>query len=219
MATITKCQPGQPPVQEPPISVFGTALENIAAGQICELDLDTGVIRVRPGDNNEGDTMETAKQEARKHENDLVNSPAHYAAGKIEVAEALEDWDMNFRRGNAIKYIARAGKKLSAPEVQDLEKAIWYLKREIELIKAANEGREPCKPKDMVKDDARSPRKWEPEDYTFMGHWQRVHGILPLIAGDAKNELWAFVPDFITGAQAVKLANLGNCGVLGKMPR
>ena len=60
---------------------------------------------------------------------DPVNKPAHYTAGKIEVIDAIEDWHLDYHRGNAVKYIARAGKKDPAKTVQDIEKAIWYLKR------------------------------------------------------------------------------------------
>lgn len=78
-----------------------------------------------------------------------VTHPTHYNAGRIEVIEAIEDWKLNFHRGNAVKYTARAGKKDSAKEIEDLEKAVWYLKREIETLKAANEGRSPIRPNDM----------------------------------------------------------------------
>ena len=61
--------------------------------------------------------------------------PSHYTDGKIEVIEAIEAWKLNFHRGNAIKYIARAGKKNPEKEIEDLEKAVWYLKREIERLK------------------------------------------------------------------------------------
>ncbi len=67
---------------------------------------------------------------------DLVNHPPHYKAGGIEVIDFIEAKDLNFRLGNAVKYISRAGKKASDP-VQDLEKALWYLKREIDARKRA----------------------------------------------------------------------------------
>ena len=67
---------------------------------------------------------------------DLVNHPPHYRDGGIEVIDFIEAKDLNFRLGNAIKYISRAGKKASDP-VQDLEKAVWYLKREIDARKGA----------------------------------------------------------------------------------
>ena len=67
---------------------------------------------------------------------DPVNHPEHYKAGGIEVIDFIEAKDLNFRLGNAVKYISRAGKKATDP-VQDLEKAAWYLKREIDARKGA----------------------------------------------------------------------------------
>ena len=67
--------------------------------------------------------------------NDNVNHPSHYTDGKIEVIDFIEDKKLNFHRGNAVKYIARAGKKNTANEVEDLEKAVWYINREIERLK------------------------------------------------------------------------------------
>lgn len=67
-------------------------------------------------------------------DNDEVNRPAHYTSGKIEVIDFIEDQKLDFHRGNAVKYIARAGKKDPAKEKQDLEKAVWYLKRLIEKL-------------------------------------------------------------------------------------
>lgn len=64
-----------------------------------------------------------------------VNHPAHYNDGKIEVIEFIEDKALGFHLGNAIKYIARAGKKDPAKLTEDLEKAIWYVKRFIEIQK------------------------------------------------------------------------------------
>lgn len=66
---------------------------------------------------------------------DSVNHPSHYTDGKIEVIDFIEDKKLNFHRGNAVKYIARAGKKNPEKEIEDLEKAIWYLQREIKCIK------------------------------------------------------------------------------------
>ena len=64
-----------------------------------------------------------------------VNHPSHYNIGNIEVIDAIDDWNLNFSRGNAIKYIARAGHKNKETEIQDLEKAIWYIQHEIERLK------------------------------------------------------------------------------------
>lgn len=66
--------------------------------------------------------------------NDAVNHPAHYTDGKIEVIAFIEDKGLNFHRGNAVKYISRAGKKEPAKEVEDLKKARWYIDREIRRL-------------------------------------------------------------------------------------
>ena len=60
----------------------------------------------------------------------MVNHPKHYQGNKYEVIDIIEDFNLNFSLGSAIKYILRAGKK--DDRNQDLEKAIWYLKRELE---------------------------------------------------------------------------------------
>jgi hypothetical protein len=61
---------------------------------------------------------------------DPVNHPAHYKVGGIETIDFIEAKRLNYNMGNAVKYITRADHKGSRK--QDLEKAIWYLKREIE---------------------------------------------------------------------------------------
>ena len=67
---------------------------------------------------------------------DAVNHPSHYTDGNIEVIDFIEDKKLNYHRGNAVKYICRAGKKDPAKEVEDLQKAIWYINREIQRLEA-----------------------------------------------------------------------------------
>ena len=66
--------------------------------------------------------------------NDPVNRPSHYTDGKIEVIDFIEDKKLGFCLGNAIKYIARAGKKDPTKEIQDLQKARWYVERRIKEL-------------------------------------------------------------------------------------
>ena len=66
---------------------------------------------------------------------DMINHPSHYTDGKIEVIEFIEDKNLNYHKGNAIKYICRAGKKDPQKEIEDLQKAIWYINREIKNLK------------------------------------------------------------------------------------
>lgn len=85
-------------------------------------------------------TTDTSIEEAMEQEmpvtmeepkSDLVNHPAHYKVGGIETIDFIEAKKLNYNMGNAVKYIARADYK--GNRVQDLEKAIWYLKRELGL--------------------------------------------------------------------------------------
>lgn len=82
---------------------------------------------------------------------DVVAHPQHYNQGKIEVIEFIEDKKLNYHKGNAIKYISRAGIKNKDKEIEDLRKAIWYLEREIATIEASNSGTAVIKPNDMRK--------------------------------------------------------------------
>lgn len=68
-------------------------------------------------------------------ENDPVNHPSHYTDTKIEVMDYIEDKGFNFALGNVIKYVSRAGRKDVDKTIEDLEKASWYLNREIERLK------------------------------------------------------------------------------------
>ena len=62
-----------------------------------------------------------------------VDHPPHYTAGNIEAIDVIEDWKLSFCEGNAVKYIARA--KHKGNELQDLEKARWYLDRAIARLR------------------------------------------------------------------------------------
>jgi hypothetical protein len=63
-----------------------------------------------------------------------VHHPAHYGGedNPYEAIKVIEAWELGFCLGNTVKYISRAGKKDPEAVLQDLEKASWYLKREIE---------------------------------------------------------------------------------------
>jgi len=67
---------------------------------------------------------------------DMVNHPPHYTShpSGVECIQITEH--MTFNLGNAVKYIWRAGLKTDDP-VRDLEKAEFYVRREIERLKKA----------------------------------------------------------------------------------
>lgn len=61
-----------------------------------------------------------------------VDHPSHYTwlPNGLEVIDLTEH--LNFSRGNAVKYICRADRK--GNELEDLQKARWYIEREIQRI-------------------------------------------------------------------------------------
>lgn len=73
---------------------------------------------------------------------EAVVHPAHYGGGDnvYEVIKVLDAWDLGFSLGNAIKYIARAGKKDPRKTIEDLEKARFYLDHEITRLKERADG-------------------------------------------------------------------------------
>lgn len=66
---------------------------------------------------------------------DMVNHPTHYTDGGIETIDFIESKKLDYYTGNAVKYISRAGKKDASKEIQDLQKAIWYINRKISKLK------------------------------------------------------------------------------------
>jgi len=63
---------------------------------------------------------------------DVVNHPAHYKVGGIEVIDFIESKNFSYNLGNVIKYVSRADHK--GNKLEDLKKAQWYLTREIENL-------------------------------------------------------------------------------------
>jgi len=73
-----------------------------------------------------------------------VDHPAHYNQGKIEVIDAIEDWGLGFNPGNVVKYVARHRHK--GRPLEDLQKAAWYLQREIDRLSASR-----CEPEAVAR--------------------------------------------------------------------
>ena len=86
---------------------------------------------------NDREAVFTIDKEEFKKE--LVNHPQHYGGkdNPYEAIKVIEAWDLGFCLGNTVKYISRAGKKDET--IQELEKALWYLKREIKNLKDGKE--------------------------------------------------------------------------------
>lgn len=77
---------------------------------------------------------------ASKNKNDQVNHPKHYTSDPSGIECIDITRHRNFNIGNAIKYLWRAGlkedkdRKLIDKQVEDLNKAVWYLVDEIHRL-------------------------------------------------------------------------------------
>lgn len=85
--------------------------------------------------NSKDDSLNTSERRAGTEN---VNHPPHYQAGGLEVIDIIEAFELDFCLGNVVKYVLRAGRKatyggfpdeLRDAELEDLEKALWYLRR------------------------------------------------------------------------------------------
>lgn len=78
---------------------------------------------------------------------DNVDHPSHYCDGrKYEPVEVILDWELDFLLGNALKYISRTGRKGSDEDaIEDLEKAVWYIQKRIDVLRGKWKRPEPSK--------------------------------------------------------------------------
>lgn len=92
-------------------------------------------IETRPGIIHYTGLNSTSEVIPESVQNEAVNHPSHYGGedNPYEAIKVIEAWNLGFNLGNTVKYISRAGKKDDI--VQDLEKARWYLDREIQRLK------------------------------------------------------------------------------------
>jgi len=65
--------------------------------------------------------------------------PTHYRKQPIQPTEIIDAYGLDFKRGNALKYLLRAGSKPSEEKNDDLLKAIWYLICEMHSIELADQ--------------------------------------------------------------------------------
>lgn len=71
------------------------------------------------------------------NKNESVDHPEHYNPGVYEVINIIEHYNLGFHLGNVLKYILRADKKHDTP-VEDIDKALWYLRRYRENLTGNN---------------------------------------------------------------------------------
>ena len=82
--------------------------------------------------------MKDLANSEQPHIDDMVNSPAHYADGKIEtidyIVDVLGEYEaISYCHGNILKYTGSRLWKKGNP-IQDAKKAVWYLNKMIELL-------------------------------------------------------------------------------------
>ena len=65
--------------------------------------------------------------------------PTHYRNQPIQPIEIIDAYGLDFKRGNALKYLLRAGSKPGEDKSDDLLKAIWYLVYELDGVELADE--------------------------------------------------------------------------------
>ena len=94
---------------------------------------------IEPGTGGSG-VYQQAKADAGKLEIDMVNHPAHYTAGNVECIDALESMSMGYHdtvqaalAWQVVKYVWRS--PLKGKQLEDLQKAQFYLNRLIEKVK------------------------------------------------------------------------------------
>lgn len=95
------------------------------------------------------ETLQTTTDKfwSEKKDENIIEHPSHYTSGKIEVINFIDDQKLSYCLGNVIKYVSRAGKKQHyenetkiQAKLEDLKKAFWYLKHEIELTEGEING-------------------------------------------------------------------------------
>jgi hypothetical protein len=69
---------------------------------------------------------------------DSVLVPSYYNKTNMSVSDIVDEYELNFNKGNIIKYVLRSGKKSKDTEIQDLQKAIRYCQMEIERLNKLN---------------------------------------------------------------------------------
>ena len=111
-----------------PITEFDTSGKKIAEGFN-----GTTVEDIKNIVDNYTKNKPAKKERAPKPAVDNVNHPPHYKVGGIETIDFIEAKNLGYNLGNVVKYITRADHK--GNKIEDLEKAQWYLNREIAKIK------------------------------------------------------------------------------------
>lgn len=111
------------------IAIEGQLPEGYTFNDVPQLSIMRGANTRFPDE----DPWAPAEAEADERPADAIN-PSHYRRA-IEVADFIETYELDFFAGNVVKYVARAGHKDPSKKVEDLEKALWYMTRKVEVAR------------------------------------------------------------------------------------
>ena len=85
------------------------------------------------------DYSDTTPTASCPRKSEAVHHPKHYINGGYETIDVIEAWELPYNLGNVVKYISRAGRKDPQKKREDLEKAAWYLERELTRLDKQNQ--------------------------------------------------------------------------------
>ena len=109
------------------IPFYKDSITDMTPKRMAQLAYEAGVAKAKL-------RMEGQRQiEMFEPKPDPVNNPAHYTVGGIETIDFIEAKKLGYNLGNVVKYLTRADHK--GNKLEDLRKAQWYLKREINALK------------------------------------------------------------------------------------
>lgn len=119
-------------------SAYNNYVESLSMMQKGLSDLSNNFVKLANGCMGIWSPSQAAQEAIKRINNNNVDHPSYYAGNKIEVINFIEDHELDFCLGNSVKYICRAGKKNPNAEIEDLEKAKWYLQRKIDKLRGSD---------------------------------------------------------------------------------
>ena len=145
---------------------------------------------------------------------DMIN-PTHYRGDRqYEPIAVIEDWGLNYRLGNAVKYISRNGRKPGEDPREGLRKAIWYIEREIAALDSPSQYTPPAdvQYEDVLEYYGQSidvdeawpqaaqevPFEWTGQDVVDLGDDGPV-GSAGTDTIPSVNDFWMETPDYVSG--------------------
>ena len=136
---------------------------------------------------------------------DNVN-PNHYRGDRqFEPIAVIEDWGLNYRLGNALKYISRNGRKPGEDPREGLKKAIWYLEREIasldrpsQYVPFETDYEDVLEYYGQTVDEKEAwPQTWNDDTYDLK--FTDTSVFLERKSDAAISDFWSENPDYVTG--------------------